>query len=237
MDLVNFPFPLLLRPVLNLPIKWNIVQQNRKEIFSVLSTDGTSWSDLPPWQCDLRDSIFGNHVSKYIQVIFSGKIRLTIKNLVSSAINYGPRDLSRLSHRYRTQLNFISKFNFLLTADTRLQRSPSSSQEENHLFTARKKFILIVIANSQVSFLLTFFRRVILSKHYQWCLNSISQIKMYIYNWTKDKIEALTILTTNFSEWLQARSCLLISIVEQKMGLFFNLPIHRSDDSKKVSRL
>lgn len=58
---------------------------------------------------------------------------------------------------------------------------------------------------------------------------------MYIYNWSKDKFDILTKHMTNLSEWLRARTALLFSIVEQKMGLFYNLPIYRSDLPKKVS--
>ncbi len=57
---------------------------------------------------------------------------------------------------------------------------------------------------------------------------------MRVYNWTKDKIESITKHTTSLCEWLQARSHLLSSIVQQKMGIFHNLPLQRPDLPKKV---
>lgn len=61
-------------------------------------------------------------------------------------------------------------------------------------------------------------------------------MKMYVYNWSKDKFEHLTKYVSNVCDWLQARAQVLSSIVLQKMGIFHNLPMYRQDLPKKVSQ-
>lgn len=62
----------------------------------------------------------------------------------------------------------------------------------------------------------------------------MKQITLYIYNWSKDKIDTIIKLVTNLGEWTTARSYLLTSVVEQKMGIFFNHPLQRLNIPKKV---
>ncbi|XP_014246112.1 KICSTOR complex protein SZT2-like isoform X2 [Cimex lectularius] len=76
-----------------------------------------------------------------------------------------------------------------------------SPVHEGNQFVPRHRFLIAVITNEQVI--------------------------VYMYNWSKDRVENLTKLLTQLGLWLSARSNFLIGILTQKMGLFHNQPCLR----------
>ncbi|XP_063220375.1 KICSTOR complex protein SZT2-like isoform X2 [Bacillus rossius redtenbacheri] len=48
------------------------------------------------------------------------------------------------------------------------------------------------------------------------------QILVYVYNWSKERVDSLVNQTTALGHWLSARTCLLMSISSQKLGIFHN---------------
>lgn len=60
----------------------------------------------------------------------------------------------------------------------------------------------------------------------------IFKIILHTYNWAKELIEVLMKQIVLLGQWLSARSNLLVGVIHQKMGLFFNQPITRKHDGQ-----
>ncbi|XP_066906429.1 KICSTOR complex protein SZT2 isoform X3 [Halyomorpha halys] len=53
------------------------------------------------------------------------------------------------------------------------------------------------------------------------------EVDLFMYNWSKDRVEFMTKLLTQLGQWLGSRSNFLTGIITQKLGIFHNQPYMR----------
>ncbi|XP_066587997.1 KICSTOR complex protein SZT2-like [Prorops nasuta] len=61
------------------------------------------------------------------------------------------------------------------------------------------------------------------------------RIKLYMYNWSKEKSEKLIKQTTSLGNWLSSRSSLFTNIIMQKLGIFHHQPMQTDSFHQRES--
>lgn len=55
------------------------------------------------------------------------------------------------------------------------------------------------------------------------------QVILYTYNWSKDNVDKLVELASNIGLWLSVRASVSNSVTAQKLGIFYNQAITRTN--------